>query len=92
MMAESTIKTVQIESGRDMFGGASQVLNITFSRTFTSVPRVVATLEGSKGYTMAECDGTVYVSNITTSGATIEINRVANNNAVVVYWVAVNMD
>lgn len=84
----SSLSAIQIDSGKNQFGQSVQSISITFNKQFTSIPRVVATVEGSKSYAMAECDGTVYVSNISTTGATLEINRVANNNPINVYWIA----
>lgn len=81
----------KIARGRASFTNSGQSVSLNYAGAgFTEAPTVMVVIEGSKSYARAEIgDSPLYVSNVTATRCTIEVNRIANNNAIAFYYLAV---
>lgn len=89
---EEAIATIpKIARGRASFTSSSQSVSLNYSSAgFTEAPTVMVVIEGSRSYARAEIgDSPLYVSNVTKNNCTVEVNRIANNNQIAFYYLAV---
>lgn len=87
----NTLDIPKIARGRATFTNSGQSVNLSYSSAgFTEAPTVMVVLEGSRSYARAEIgDSPLYVSNVTKNNCTVEVNRIANNNQIAFYYLAV---
>jgi len=81
----------KIARGRASFTNSGQSVSLNYSSAgFTEAPTVMVVIEGSRSYARAEIgDSPLYVSNVTKNNCTVEVNRIANNNQIAFYYLAV---